>query len=168
MIRPWVQRQNESKEQFAAFESFLSAGPTRNLGQVVSNARPLYLVVEWSKRFGWVARAKAFDRWTESRADVEPTPESIAACHNGAFLHFSQVLYLESRKWLQTSLAGDMPGAIDLKDCIKLLEYFKPAKKTLDVNVTDKGAGNPQFTDEEFEALEAIFAKRDANAGTEH
>jgi hypothetical protein len=67
MTHPWEQRDDESSKAFAAFVAYLELGPERSIdkaaqqsGIKTSSTRARWWL-EWSRRFDWVARARAFD-----------------------------------------------------------------------------------------------------------
>ena len=67
--KPWHRQPEESPKAFAAFQVYLTLGPDRSIdiaynkatGKRATAAGGHY--IKWSSRFGWVARAKAFDSY---------------------------------------------------------------------------------------------------------
>jgi len=62
MSHPWERQPQESAPAFAAFDTYRSLGPERSLARVGQTlGKSTDLMERWSTRWGWVARAAAWD-----------------------------------------------------------------------------------------------------------
>lgn len=73
--QPWDKRDDETHDSFLAFAFFRDMGPSRTLRQAWFALNPdakgmNATFFKWSKKYGWMARVSAFDRW---RNEIEQT-----------------------------------------------------------------------------------------------
>lgn len=75
---PWVRREGESPQAYAAFREYLNMGDKRSL-QGVSDALPkaLSLLKRWSLAHDWAARSLAYDRHVAT-ADTDGLVSQVA------------------------------------------------------------------------------------------
>ena len=60
----WMRRDDETEPQYEAFRAYLLMGSRRTLPRVEkSQSRSRQTVSDWSAKYAWQARVKAFDRY---------------------------------------------------------------------------------------------------------
>jgi hypothetical protein len=68
--QPWDRQPGETAKAFAAFRRFLELGATRSLSKAAKAAsRSVGLYKRWSRQWGWVERAAAWDGGQAREAD---------------------------------------------------------------------------------------------------
>jgi hypothetical protein len=67
-LQPWDRQPNESSKSYQAFCAYRDAGPQRSRRKLVAEGKTaarLRQLMNWCSRHGWVARAEAYDDYTE-------------------------------------------------------------------------------------------------------
>lgn len=87
MSEEWDRRKGERANAHAAFGSYLDMGVARSITKLSSllNA-PRSTLASWSRRWDWVARADAYDRWVEESARAQNRERLLAGRRHAAAL----------------------------------------------------------------------------------
>lgn len=167
-FRPWRRHAlapevlDASDVAWSCFETYLVAGPGRNLGRVARERRILLEQLHrWSQEGHWRARCEAYDTHLEAVRDeaIETSVSELARMASGLAALGAREVQLLAR--VQASL--DRPGVIRPNDAIRALDRGITLLQLLGGRPTERVAAEDLdlsvLSDSELETLMTLRAK---------
>lgn len=166
-LKPWDAQPNEAPKMFERFRAFLALGPTRTIKKAADSLNsPLSTIKTTSKKFGWVARAKA---WDEHMARVQNKARESEATKAGRRAErlaqrLATVALGETQKLAELSAKSD-ELVVSPREVVKMSEVaFKASrlvagKATEQVEATEAGPDLGVLTDDELRQYDRLARK---------
>jgi len=142
--RAWDQREDESVKAYAAFQAYMTLGPNRSMlaaykaatGKVGGKNPPGHYT-DWSAKYEWTKRAKAFDRH-QAAAATDTHEESMELARR----HFAANRLKLAERMVQLALGtkkASMVSFMALREALGLGGMVKPTKLEGDIGVGMSG-----------------------------
>ena len=156
--RPWNMRPDETAKAYQAFEVYRDMGPGRSLERVAGSDNPvtsgLPVLRNWSARYGWVARAHAFDQAAADKAAVMAL-EDAATVRSRQAQHAKAIQLRAMQK-----IAAMDPGDMSMGEATRAWQVGAEAER--------KALGIPEkveVTGDDGGPLRIVFGYDDTAAG---
>lgn len=142
--RAWDRQEGETSKAYEAFRHYRDLGPLRRLDEVVGGHQRT--VERWSTRYGWSARAVAWDDEVHMRADQERL-ESIRRMHD-THQRAARVATGKALAALQATAPEDIPPAaaarlLDLGTRLERATLLASVEDLQGVSVVGDALGDP-------------------------
>jgi hypothetical protein len=147
-LAPWDIRPDESAKAYAAFAVYRDMGPTRTLETLCRvHTTPLPTLKNWSGRFGWVERTRAWDEHVIALANpraAEAQAEALAR-------------HIQAGKDLQAWGAETLPKATVAAQATPA-DAIRAVKTGIDIERQGLGIPDRAPVDEDGKAVTATIA----------
>lgn len=154
---PWFQQPDEPDDAWQGFVQFRDQALPRAVRRVAGFRAVTQ--IEWSQKYKWHERAKAWDqhceeiRIAEREALLAQEGKALAAEHMLLLKDARELAQRELAKYLESSRENDMPGLIKPSDLIKLTEAVVKLDRLVRGEHTEKTEHEIDLSDMPIEEL---------------
>lgn len=126
---PWHQKEEEPPGAFSAFQIYLDMGPARSYAELAKvlygkEDKDHYIIREWGKKWDWVARSEAWDRYVSS-SHMGQMEAAVQEAQEVALRFLPRVV----TNLAQAAIGERQVGRTEMRAITDFMDRFGPAKQ---------------------------------------